>query len=165
MSCDPYFIFFTTHPSPSLQPKLNWVCQFHPRKVSLKPCSFCFLTETNFSSDMKRTIVAASLPITTSITLLSRDHILLEDIVLQGQSGYFPPAILQQLLTACAIKPKFLSSACRVQYNIDMALFCFSYYAHILLFSICDIAIYKKMNIFGLYPHFWHRAPKILGIS
>lgn len=29
----------------------------------------------------------------------------------------------------------------------------------------CDIVIYSKKSTFGFPPGFWHRAPKILGIS
>ena len=28
-----------------------------------------------------------------------------------------------------------------------------------------DTVIYNKKYMFGPHPHFWHRAPKILGIS
>ena len=34
-----------------------------------------------------------------------------------------------------------------------------------LLISCCDIMIYNKKNIFGLFPPSWQRAPKILGFS
>ena len=27
----------------------------------------------------------------------------------------------------------------------------------------CDIVIYNMKCIFGVHPHFWHRAPKTLG--
>lgn len=30
------------------------------------------------------------------------------------------------------------------------------------LLTMCDIVIY--INIFGLHPHFWHRAPETIGI-
>lgn len=29
----------------------------------------------------------------------------------------------------------------------------------------CDIVIYTKKYVFGLFPHFWYSTPKTLGIS
>ena len=135
----PVLFSLTPHPSPS-QPVTKCVNSIPEEPLSnsvvlLPDCA-------DLRSDTKRTIIAAP-----DHTAGPRAPHPVGRHCPMSTGGYLLPPVLQQLSTASTTKPKLLSTACRVYY--DMALSSFSKLIGY-SFSICDIVIYSKKYSFTL---------------